>query len=356
MSEPSFFPYQKIPHDSRHWPTDPKFTKQLKKTKWIATEKIHGANFCFITDGISIWHAKRTGIIPLNENFYGFRTSSFLPEFNAKIVASFNLLPKNLQKIASTTTSPKFLYIYGELFGGLYSHSSLPPAPHPAPVQNGIQYSPNLSFIAFDIAYWDGSVSSPLQFLNYDAALTFATTAKIPICKPLLTASFEKVVAYPLGFDSTIPGNLGLPALAGANKAEGIVIRPVTNIWITDTERAIMKLKIPEFAESKQYQTPKHDYASGSASGTAGTDSSWIQYEIDALVTSNRLDNAMSKVGSLAGCGRGDERVKEVLENFVEDVMGELVDAFDMGDVVAVRRDVEIKCRAGMEEWVEYAH
>jgi hypothetical protein len=39
---------------------------------WVATEKIHGTNFCFIHDGKDLTCAKRTSLLAMTDKFFGF--------------------------------------------------------------------------------------------------------------------------------------------------------------------------------------------------------------------------------------------------------------------------------------------
>jgi len=66
----NFFKYPKIKGTENY---NPKKCKLHKKTIWIVQEKIHGANFCFITDGETIEYQKRTSIITLKDDFFGFQ-------------------------------------------------------------------------------------------------------------------------------------------------------------------------------------------------------------------------------------------------------------------------------------------
>jgi hypothetical protein len=39
---------------------------------WVATEKIHGTNFCFEYDGENLRFAKRTSYLGATDKFFGF--------------------------------------------------------------------------------------------------------------------------------------------------------------------------------------------------------------------------------------------------------------------------------------------
>ena len=47
-----YFPYEKIADTLDAWLGDDEAAyRALRGATWIATEKIHGANFCLVTDG-----------------------------------------------------------------------------------------------------------------------------------------------------------------------------------------------------------------------------------------------------------------------------------------------------------------
>jgi len=65
-----FYKYNSIENKYRH-----KFINRIRNDKsfndkWVVLEKVHGANFSFITDGESVKVAKRTDFIKDGENFF----------------------------------------------------------------------------------------------------------------------------------------------------------------------------------------------------------------------------------------------------------------------------------------------
>ncbi len=60
--------------------------------KFVVQEKIHGANFSFITNGKEIITAKRTELIEENENFYN--SLKIKKKYESKLIALFENISK----------------------------------------------------------------------------------------------------------------------------------------------------------------------------------------------------------------------------------------------------------------------
>eukprot|EP01084_Bolivina_argentea_P096242 173014_1 len=112
---------------------------------WCASEKVHGANFSLITNGVDVMAGSRTQILTEHTKFYGGWRDVVQNE-KERAIKAFQLLNKKYgNKI-------KVIIIYGELFGGSYAH----PSPQHQPknkkcIQTGVYYSPDIHFYAFDI-------------------------------------------------------------------------------------------------------------------------------------------------------------------------------------------------------------
>lgn len=109
----------------------------------VATEKIHGCNFSFITDGQSVKCAKRNSTIELLSSFH---RSDILYEKYSEIVKQFFLhSQKRLREEYSIEITS--LNLFGEICGGSYPgfKSSI------SAVQKEIYYSNSIEFIAFDL-------------------------------------------------------------------------------------------------------------------------------------------------------------------------------------------------------------
>lgn len=275
--------YSKIEENMLDW------SKDYKKVKlWYVTEKIHGSNFSFVNEvqTNTIKYAKRNGIIEQDEIFFNYK--SILPETEPKI----KNIVENIKKDFENT---KNIIIYGELFGGIYPNMSS----EYTPVQKGVFYSSNIHFIAFDI-YID-FIDGRSHYLSFEKSIDYFARAKIMYVEPLSTfSSYEKASHYELGFNSTIPIKFGLPELE-MNKAEGIVIR---GDFEKTNQRYIVKKKIPEFHETK-YSDNKINVKDKKQIGLN-------------MITANRLDNAISKIGIL------EDYRYQIYDLLVKDIFHEL--------------------------------
>src|SRR5262245_4607288 len=137
MQAPWPFPaYEKIAESlERFLGGDEPAYRAVARVEWIVTEKIHGANLCFVTDGTEIRVAKRKAFLDPDEDFFGHR-------------AVLERKRKHLLHLASLVreTHPGALrvFLYGELFGGAYPHPDVAPDPAALPIQTGCSYCPSI--------------------------------------------------------------------------------------------------------------------------------------------------------------------------------------------------------------------
>lgn len=312
MSE--FEGYGKISESSSHWLLEKSDHTTFKRAVWCVTEKIHGANFCFVCDddGERVRCGKRTSLLTDTDDFFGYKRRLF-----REIVPKIQQL---YQYVKNTFPLLEKLYVFGELFGGAYPHPDVPKVPNVGAIQTGIWYCPDIEYCAFDLAI----VTDHKQtYLDYEYALPAFQHVQLFHAEPLFIGRYEEALDFKLGFNSHVPAKLGLPPLPEANKAEGIVIKPMQEIMVKAnkgaTVRAIVKKKIEEFSEDKysQAQKPELKNADGGL-----TDVDLLRFEIDALTTENRLNNALSKTGAVTTDDK--EKLKELLNLYVKDVIEQL--------------------------------
>ncbi|CAG8465772.1 3562_t:CDS:2 [Racocetra fulgida] len=246
------------------------------------TEKIHGANFSFFTNGHEIKCARRNGFIAPDEDFYNYQ--SMLTKYTLQILLLHKLmLSKNLIR-------GEMIIIYGELFGGKYPHpditkdvkENLNPI---HPIQSGVYYSPKTEFIAFDL--FDG-----VDLLDFDIMEELLNASDIPYLKPLIKDSYENVIKFDPNFTTTIPKLFGyptpLPPPFNDNMAEGIVIKPVKNIRTSKRRRVILKIKAPNFDERKK----NPDKLSKKVKVTSVDK---VMMDLSEFININRLNSVISK-------------------------------------------------------------
>jgi hypothetical protein len=66
--EPHHTSYEKIVERPEQWGLDAAGYRALKKSPWVVTEKIHGANFALIVEGAQVRCAKRKALLEEGED------------------------------------------------------------------------------------------------------------------------------------------------------------------------------------------------------------------------------------------------------------------------------------------------
>jgi Rnl2 family RNA ligase len=291
----TFTSYEKIAETTAKWGLDEKAYRQLRRASWVVTEKIHGANFSFVVDGETLHCANRRHLLEEDEEFFGWQ------QVRDRLAPAVREVAKQLPGERIT--------IYGELFGGTYPHPEVPAVPGAQPVQTGVWYAPDVQLCAFDIAM--GS-ESKRRYLDYERTVALCTNAGLLVAEPLFIGGYEAAQEYPVRFDSTLPRRLGLPALPpGTNIAEGVVVKPYREIAGVSV-RPIIKRKIPEFAEDRRF----HEAEKSVSAPVDNTALEMLKWEAYCRVTENRLQSAVSKVGTT--------NREAVLRLFQEDITDEL--------------------------------
>lgn len=307
----SFTGYERIAESLERWLGDDEAAyRALAHVEWIATEKIHGANFCLATDGAAIRAAKRKAFLDDDEDFFGHRA---MLDRNAEAVRRvFALAHARDPRIAR-------VLVYGELFGGGYPHPDVPVNPAVQPVQTGCFYSPNIELCAFDLRVIHADAEEG-EYADYDVAAAIFAEAGLLHARPLFRGSYEDAIAFPIGFESHLPALLGLPPIAG-NKAEGVVIKPVRPVVVprrAGSIRPVIKRKIAEFSEDVRFHQAEKWVAP--VVPTGGLEQ--LLWEVYPLVTEARLDAAISKVGRPEA---GDSaRRAQILALVIEDLTTEV--------------------------------
>jgi Rnl2 family RNA ligase len=328
--------------------------------KWAVTEKVHGANFCFIynVSDKSFSFAKRRAVLDANEDFFGFKTSD---TFQKTCTGVRNCCDRVLEKLSrgsdDGTESIQKILVFGELFGGNGTRNQ---------VQSGIYYSPHLHFYIFDISVSTDSVgreASVTRFLDYDTLLSIFKEDKyansdVLFATPLtITDTYEEAANYSLGFETTLPGRLGIELPASVprpNKAEGIVIRPMKEMG----REFLVKYKIPGFQEIAA-AAASHDkkgtwsapLSSSSSSSSFSSSRPWIEFFEDMstrfYITPQRVESVTSKVGTLTAANR-TEFLAEFVNDIVEDLKRDYEYEWQMLEQTEFI-DAEKECRKSIE-------
>ncbi len=314
----SYESYQKIPENFNKWNLTESDYRNFNKTDWVVTEKIHGANFGVVADGLEVRFAKRKEFLPPDDNFFDYQ--SIVHNLTAQVKEIFRIYQTQQQGLQR-------LFIYGELFGGEYPHPDIPAIPHLQAVQTGIYYSPKIEYCAFDIGVEEKGNSLKRVYLDYDRAIALFQKVAMMYAIPLFMGKYQDALAYNINFDSTIPALLDLPILPFPNPAEGIVIKPIKSIYVETPKgkiRPILKIKIPKFAEdSRFHQATKWTCQNSTTPTPTPTQDLTIEEELTqeilSLITETRLNNVISKFGRVSRSDR--ESQEQLVQLFISDVL-----------------------------------
>lgn len=196
--------------------------------EWVATEKVHGSNFSFTTDGARVDFAKRTGRIK-KTYFKKWQERAELKK--EKVLQTFAYVKKQNPEM-------KKLQIICEFFGGKYPHDDVESITDIQFVQKEVWYCPDYEFFGFGIAIND-------EFCSFEKSRNILKANGWLVADILVKGTYEEVFAFEVeDFQTTIPEKLGLPPISD-NWAEGIVLNEVRS-----TNR--VKKKSYRFSELKQ--------------------------------------------------------------------------------------------------------
>lgn len=290
---------------------------------FVATEKVHGANFQFIcsydhADQIEIKCAKRSGFLKDDEKFYDWK--NVLKRYRSDLESITMLL---LDKMDTSTLS-----ICGELCGGYYppDHSKefktdIIESENCQPVQKGIWYCPYVDFLVFDIIVTKNN--NERYFLAHADIIKYLEKTKLRVLPILFSGEFEDCLNFcnhNVNFISKVQTLYGALIELKDNYAEGYVMK--TSGTVRSNDRAVLKIKSPRFPEQigsiKKFKKSLDQ---------VNETKELIRYHKEALnhfLTQSRLDGVVSKYGpstpkiKLIGCFISDAK-EDYLKTFEED-------------------------------------
>lgn len=290
----------------------------LDQGEFVVQEKVHGANLTFITDGIEIKCAKRTGLLEPDEKFFNYQ--KIRDKYQEKNLKTF-------EEVKKLEPQMDLLYIFGELFGGYYPHPEVAKVPGAIRLQQGVFYSPDNDFYAFDLRIYNKTYLSLNQSMEIFEKIGFL------YAKPLFKGTLYECLQYPNEFESYISGWLGLPKIEN-NIAEGIVIKPLVTRFLPDKSRVIIKNKNPKY-EEKIIKKNKIKRPKPELSGKIKN----FQEEVKTYINQNRLETVISKVGK-PDIGFF---AKDVLEDFLKD-HGTDFNALEKGEQKIIKQFISQEC------------
>jgi len=255
-------------------------TEGYDQMEYVVQEKVHGSNVCIITDGKVIQFAKRTEIIEDEASF--FRINQLREKYSDKIFSLYRSLKQEFE-INS-------LSIFGEYFGGYYPHINVKKDPLAKTVQKGVYYLPNNEFYAFDILL-NGHI-----YLDVDVCNRLFHEFGFVYAESLFRGNLQDCLNYQNDFQSTIPQKFKLPIIED-NACEGVVIRPVQPLFLSNGSRVLLKNKNEKWSEISK-RTDKHRSPKIQRENkTLSNECSALIVELETYITLNRLQNIQSKLG-----------------------------------------------------------
>jgi len=293
-------------------------------SEWIASEKVHGANFCLETDGEVVEYASRTSKLGSGAGFMNAEMT--MPAYHEFAKEAFCLAKRMHPDL-------RRLLIYGEYFGGYYpGHKQAPGA---RTVQKGVAYSPANHFYAFDVSL------NGHQYIDFDEARTLLLAAGFPlVAAPLHRGSLDAMLSINVeSCKTTLPSLLGHPPLDTFQIAEGLVIRPAREVAWGNGRRAILKKKARAFWEATNQAGMAMKIAKESMDKGVACPEHVALEAAKSYVNENRLRSVISKDPDLMQEGQEHKLAglltKDALEDFeqehAEDIQG-------MGKSIAMLR------------------
>ncbi len=256
---------------------------------WVATEKLHGANFVVGVTGDSVRFGKRKDWLAPDAAFFGWQLIA--PELGDRCRA-----------LARQLDAPQVV-CFGELFGGAYPHPDVPAVPGLSAVQTGVWYCPDLQWAMFDllVARDDDDAGELLAFSELEPLADAAGLAIAPVLGRGRRDDLDRIEVSAI---TAMPARFGLPELAN-NRREGYVLKPDRRM--TGGARPILKRKLADFDDAR------FDEATSWDPGHLDIDQllAWAR----RLVNPARLASARSKVGTAP-----DEIVEEVVLDVLVDL------------------------------------
>lgn len=273
--------------------------------EYVVQEKVHGANLSFITNGKDIISAKRTELITDDENFYNSKYVQH--KYESKVIQLYKLISEKYSDVKQVT-------IFGELFGGIYPQPNVEKVNTAVFVQKGVYYCPDNDFYAFDIL-----INSD-QYLDNDTINNLFESVGFLYAKTIFRGSLNDCLEYPNNFKSKISEWLNLPDLQ-QNICEGVVIRPVQPSFFRNGSRVLIKNKNERWTENNNFIDKNILKSLLNQQETLSDDAQILCEEIFKYITENRLQNVISKIGTITPKDYGKLLglyCKDTLEDFLK--------------------------------------
>lgn len=294
--------------------------------KWSVREKMHGANFSFWYDGVTMHCAKRSGFIQPLENFFDYQV--VLHRYLEAIKGIYEVMIEiELMERGQVMT------VFGELAGQMRNGKK---------VQKEVDYG-ELDFYMFDIVANGKYVADPL-------VSSMAQRFKISEAPLLGIGTFTEMSKTINNFDSLYmlgkpdaPITHEFPKLEKGEKnvAEGYVLKPCAPAFFHNGSRVIIKCKSEEFQERKSRASV--DRMTKLATELSDKDLDMVG-ESNRYIVEPRLRNVLSKRGPVTNHKEFGGLLAELFDDVMEDLEKDNVILKTADDPSEVYRQVKLKC------------
>lgn len=244
---------------------------------WMATEKLHGANFSFWCDGTEVKVASRTQFV--DGTFYNCQA----------VINKYQDCVMQLWQKESMGNDSTELVVFGELFGGN--------------IQKEVEYGEK-DFHAFDVVVNGTPINKAL-------AQEGCTEVGIPFVPVIAIGTFAECLALSNTFKSTLTPE----GYEEENTSEGLVIEPVEPNWFNNGSRLYFKNKTEGFSEKKR--KPKEHIVF-----ELSDEESELMNELLTYNTTQRVSNVISKIGQVTNKDFGKIlglTTQDLLEEFTKE-------------------------------------
>ena len=286
------------------FPLEPRFDRNVP---WVVTEKVHGSNFSYVLTAnddatVSVQIAKRTEILVDNDpSYYPKAVRLVRSTYDEKVKVLFDTIRTLLKERNHVL---KVANVFGELFGGHYPHGEVKNVHNQVPIQRHVYYWTDFDFYVFDISVQVSTVEREYRYyLPYDDMIHCLKESGFSCyAKELFRGTFQDCLQYDTVFDSTIPSYYGLPSLPEkTNISEGVIIKPIKDMYTSKNDRMMIKKKNQEFnekvgkpvkAEKKPSTNTPRQFANSYATEALEEIKNYIN-------NTNRLEGTISKLGDI---------------------------------------------------------
>lgn len=309
--------------------------------QYVVQEKVHGANTSFLYDGELLEFAKRTAVLTDGENFYD--QTELILRYESRVKSLWSDVKLSHPTIVQ-------MQVYGEMFGGVYPHPDVKVEKKLTVIQKGVFYTPKHEFYGFDIAI---ITDEGRLYLPVDETNMLFEKNDIFYARSLFKGTLAECVEYPNEFQSCISEWLGLPQIDD-NICEGVVIRPVVPIYLSNGCRVLIKNKNARFAEKKRIRKRNALLAHET---TYSEELVYLLDEATAFVTKNRLDNVLSKTGPVNMTKEFGHIMGSLSKDSLTDFMkefGSRYGALDKSEQKVLNREVGKRCAELLKKQIYY--